>query len=250
MGKRTPGPSDVDGGAAPRSGAAPSAAGSGPEVVPLQDPASRRRFLALVGGAGAAAALTTLVSACGGETTQPSRDVGASPQPNSDLEVANYALYLEYLEEDFYKRVVDSGQLRSEYQTLAKQIRLNETEHAQALEALVEQLGGTPVPRPVPNFDAVIQAGEQRIIDTAATVENLGAAAYLGQATNIENNLVLEAALTIHTVEARHAAALNEIAGNGFRGGGPLTGSVPDGAFGEPMTREQVLAEAAPFVKA
>ncbi len=61
---------------------------------------------------------------------------------------------------------------------------------------------------------------------------------------------MLESALAIHTVEARHAAALNEIAGNGFSGGGPLSGSIPNGPFGRPMTREEVLEEAAPFIQA
>ena len=43
----------------------------------------------------------------------------------------------------------------------------------------------------------------------AATVENLGAAAYLGQAGNIKSKEILAAALAIHTIEARHAATLN-----------------------------------------
>jgi hypothetical protein len=205
--------------------------------------------MALVGGTGAAAALATLVSACGGE--EEPEDTRAPTRPDTDLDIANFALYLEYLEQDFYKQVVDSGQLRAEYETLAEQTRLNETEHVQALEGLVRQIGAAePVPRPVPNFDAVIEAGEQRILETAATLENLGAAAYLGQATNIENNLFLAAALNIHTVEARHAAAFNEIAGNGFVGGAPLNGSIPDGAFAKPMRREQVLEEAAAYVRA
>lgn len=251
MGARNIHRSDVEGGAGSRSGGVAPAAGSGPDQIHLRDSASRRRFLALVGGAGGAMALSTLLSACGGEEEQEApEDVGDPAQPNTDLDIVNYALYLEYLEEDFYKQVVDSGELRSEYQDLARSIRQNETEHADALEAVVLQLGGSPVPRPKPKFEAVIEAGEQRILETAATVENLGASAYLGQATNIENNRILEAALNIHTVEARHAAALNEIAGNGFRGGGPLTGSIPDGAFAKPMTREEVLEAAAPFVRA
>ncbi len=205
----------------------------------------------LAGAGGAALAVSTLVAACGGddEQQQDTQDAGDPVQPSTDLEIVNYALLLEYLEEDFYKLVVDSGELRSEYQALAQQIRGNETEHVQALESVVEQLAGVPVPRPEPKFDGVIQGGEQSILDTAATLENLGAAAYLGQATRIQNTRVLESALAIHTVEARHAAALNEIAGNGFSGGGPLSGSIPNGPFGRPMTREEVLEEAAPFIQ-
>ena len=217
----------------------------------LKDPASRRRFMQLVGAGGAAAALSTLVAACGGDEQAPqdTQDAGDPVQPATDLEIVNYALFLEYLEEDFYKQVVASGQLRAEYDSLARRIRQNEHEHAEALEAVVQQLGGSPVPRPDSRFDPVIEAGEQRILEVAATVENLGAAAYLGQAPRIQNTFILDSALSIHTVEARHAAALNEIAGNGFRGGEPLVGSVPDGAFGRPMTRDEVLQEAGGFVQ-
>ncbi len=111
----------------------------------------------LVGAGGAALAVSTLVAACGGDDEQQqqdTQDAGDPTQPSTDLEIVNYALLLEYLEEDFYKLVVDSGELRSEYQALAQQIRGNETEHVQALESIVEQLAGVPVPRPEPKFDA------------------------------------------------------------------------------------------------
>ena len=63
----------------------------------------------------------------------------------------------------------------------------------------------------------------------AATVENLGAAAYLGQAGNIQSKEILAAALAIHTVEARHAATLNTLL---------KLSPTPDGAFAKPMTHE------------
>ena len=47
----------------------------------------------------------------------------------------------------------------------------------------------------------------------AATIENGGAAAYLGQANRIRDKEVLAAALSIHSVEARHAATLNGLVG-------------------------------------
>ena len=52
------------------------------------------------------------------------------------------------------------------------------------------------------------------MLELAGTVENLGAAAYLGQAGNIESPEVLASALAIHTVEGRHAAALNTLLGS------------------------------------
>ena len=67
------------------------------------------------------------------------------------------------------------------------------------------------------------------VLTTAAEVENLGAAAYLGQAANIENPDILAAALAIHTVEARHAALLNTLIGED---------PTPDGAFAVPADPE------------
>ena len=60
----------------------------------------------------------------------------------------------------------------------------------------------------------MIAGGPQKILETAAAVENLGAAAYLGQAGNIKDKEILAAALAIHSVEGRHAAALNTLVGN------------------------------------
>ena len=78
------------------------------------------------------------------------------------------------------------------------------------------------------------------MLELAATVENLGAAAYLGQAAAIESPEILAAALSIHTVEGRHAAALNTLTDQ------PIT---PDGAFAVPATMEEVLADVQPFIK-
>ena len=77
------------------------------------------------------------------------------------------------------------------------------------------------------------------VLETAATVENLGAAAYLGQAGRIESKDILAAALSIHCVEARHAAALNRLVGKSI---------VPDGAFAKPASMDEVLPKVKPFL--
>ena len=85
-------------------------------------------------------------------------------------------------------------------------IRDNELGARGRFTATVEKLGGKPK-RPKTNFDAVIDGGVNKILETAAVVENLGAAAYLGQAGRIQSKEILAAALAIHSVEGRHAAA-------------------------------------------
>ncbi|MEO6208385.1 MAG: ferritin-like domain-containing protein [Candidatus Limnocylindrales bacterium] len=229
-----------------------------------EDPSSRKRFLKAVGGGGAAAALGILIAACGGDDEKDSSTSGSSPSTTTtdakkpsdsdtkgDLEIVNYALTLEYLEAQFYADVIASGVIKDKtIGAVAQKFGETEQQHVDALIATVKQLGGTPADKPKASFQSVIDGGPKMILETAATVENLGAAAYLGQAGKIKNKEVLAAALAIHTVEARHAAALNAVIGAGFQGSGPLNGTVPDGAFAKPMDMDAVLEAVKPFLTA
>jgi rubrerythrin len=82
-------------------------------------------------------------------------------------------------------------------------------------------------------------ATAEKVALLAYTVENLGANAYLGQAGAIKNKDVLAAALSIHTVEARHAATLATLVKK------PIS---PDGAFAKPADMKTVLAAVKPFL--
>jgi len=218
------------------------------------DPSSRKRFFKMLGGAGAVSAFSVALAACGGDDDESS---SAKPAPapksadsNSDLEILNYALTLEFLEADFYAQVIDSGVVKDpKVATIAKKFGSTEQEHVDALTATIKKLGGKPVSAPKTNFGPTFDKGLMATLEAAADVENLGAAAYLGQAGNIKNKEVLAAALAIHTVEARHAAALNQLVGRGFGDGkGGLKGTLPDGAFAKPMDMAAVLAAVKPFL--
>jgi rubrerythrin len=213
----------------------------------------RRRFLKTAGAGAVASAFALFAAACGDDEEDGAAGAGSTtgtqPRKGGDLEIVNYALTLEYLEADFYEQVVESGAITDKAVVdLAKEIGESEQEHVDALLATAKSLG-TPAERPRTDFDAVLEGGPEKILQTAATVENLGAAAYLGQAARIQDEEILAAALSIHSVEARHAAALNALVGRGFTGDGQLEGSIPDGAFAMPMTMEQVLREVQPFLR-
>jgi rubrerythrin len=218
------------------------------------DPSSRKRFLKMLGGAGAVSAATALLAACGDDgnnSAASAADVTKTTDDNtSDLKIVNYALTLEYLEATFYQEVLDSGVIKDKkIGDLAKSIHEHEQQHVDALTAAAKSLGGTPAAKPKTKFQDVIDKGATNILRTAATVENLGAAAYLGQAGNIRSREILAAALSIHSVEARHAAALNELVGRGFGDGkSALEGSLPDGPFGKPMDMAAVLKAVKPFI--
>ncbi len=208
-----------------------------------EDPSSRKRFLRMMGGAGAASAFAIFLAACGGDDEEQSLSTTqkktTKPAASGDLAIVQYALTLEHLETDFYNAVIDSGVIKDKaLAETAKMIRDNEQEHVDALTGTVKQLGGKPK-RPKTNFDAVLEGGEKMVLETAATVENLGAAAYLGQAGRIKSKEILAAALAIHSVEARHASALNVLTGKS---------PTPDGAFAAPASMEDVLPQVMPFI--
>jgi rubrerythrin len=216
------------------------------------DPSSRKRFFKMMGGAGAVSAFSVFLAACGDDDKDSASTTAGSSSKDGmkgDLHVLNYALTLEYLETTFYNEVIASGAIKDpKIASLAKGLAETEQEHVDALKATIEKLGGTPVEAPKTNFGPTIEKGATAILEAAANVENLGAAAYLGQAGNISNKDVLAAALAIHSVEARHAAALNQLVGRGFGGKGGLSGSLPDGAFAKPMDEAAVLKAVQPFL--
>ena len=160
----------------------------------------------------------------------------ASQFGEGDLGIVNYALTLEYLETAFYADVAKSGLFKGDDLALIKAIAKTEQQHVDALTATAKQLGGPVAPEPKAEFPL---KDAKSVLELAATVENLGAAAYLGQAGAIESPDILAAALSIHSVEARHAAALNLVLDM------PIT---PDGAFAKPATPEEVLPEVMPFI--
>jgi rubrerythrin len=222
------------------------------------DPTSRKKFMRMA-GAGVASGLAVMIAACGSDTDNSTSTAapgstttatsGGTTDNEGDLSILNYALTLEYLEATFYQQVIDSGLVKDKnLATLAKAIQQTEQDHVDALTATIKKLGGTPVEAPKTKFEPILNQGLKVVLNTAADVENLGAAAYLGQAPNIKNKDVLAAALSIHTVEARHAAGLNLLVGRPFATKNPLHGSIPDGAFASGMEMDAVLKAVKPFL--
>jgi hypothetical protein len=159
-------------------------------------------------------------------------DHDTTAKGSGDLAIVNYALTLEYLESQFYSKVIASGLFNG---TTLKTFGAEEAAHVAALGKVASSLG-TPATKPSGKFPLTDAASVAKL---AATVENLGAAAYLGQAGNIQSKEILAAALAIHHVEARHAATLNTVL---------KLSPTSDGAFGKPITMQEVLVVVKPFI--
>ncbi len=196
---------------------------------------------------------------------------GTLPQPIVD--VLNFALTLEYLEDEFYRTALEtSNVIPGETQPVFSQISLHEAAHVQLLETT---LGSSAVTKP--SFDFTAGGAFDPFnsypdfLALSQGFEDTGVRAYKGQAGSlITQDAILQIALQIHSVEARHAAEVRRI--RGFRGwitgnqtdvpalqatyngedaaNGSYTSAAQAEAFDEPLTKEAVLAIASLFIVA
>lgn len=199
-------------------------------------------------------------------------------------DILNFALTLEFLEAEFYTRGVEApGLLSGAPREIADQIRKHEVAHVAFLQSV---LGSRAVAKPTFDFSAGNGGNSGPFADVftnpttfwalAQAFEDTGVRAYKGQAANVMgNNDVLQAALQIHSVEARHAAQVRRLRNQkgwitgSSRGDLPAaTQAIYDGdsnrfhfilaqasngdamteGFDEPLTKAQVLAIVDPFI--
>ena len=127
----------------------------------------------------------------------------------SDVAILNYALTLEYLQAAFYTETERLGAVGGELKRVPRQLGAVERAHVAALKGA---LGRAAVKRPSFDFGGVTE-DNSKFLKTAVAFEDLGAAAYKAQAARIKAPALLAAAVSIHSVEARHAAWMRFLAG-------------------------------------
>ena len=152
----------------------------------------------------------------------------ASAATATDVAIANFALTLEYLEAEFYTQAEAAGALSDDLAEFARVVGQHERDHVAALKKM---LGSAAVAKPAFDFKGTTE-DPGAFAETAQVLEDTGVAAYKGQAPRIDTEAVLNAALAIHTVEARHAAWIRHL------NGAP---PAPD-AFDAAKSMDQILA--------
>lgn len=200
-----------------------------PGAEGFAQPRSRRDFFkALVAaGAGAAAGSAFL-----------SRKAFAQ-SAGGDVEIANFALTLEYLEAEFYGLALDAGVLSGDALAVVENLFDHESQHVDAIIGLLEGAGATPVEKPEFVFPEGSFSSQAAILDLAATFEPVGVGAYLGAAPMISSPDILAAAGSIAGVEGEHVVAVNNLISG-------LPAAVE--AFPAALTMDEVLAAVSPFI--
>jgi hypothetical protein len=164
-----------------------------------------------------------------------SREAFGQAAPSSVQGVINFALMLEIFEFEFYSAVLGMSSVAAQNNAFAtvrakvpaaalpaiQQIQKHEAEHVTFLKAngAVNTLNLTAA-----SFDFTGARGAGNgpfaqattdlnfLLLTAQGAEDTGVRAYKGQAPNLQSNpAVLEAALRIHSVEARHASKIRRL---------------------------------------
>lgn len=186
---------------------------------------NRRNFLAGAGvGVAGAFAAGAAVLGCGSAT-----DVYVDAQGQSEADVLNFALNLEYLEATFYTYIVTGKDLdgsltgggpavqnapaqiafaNQQTADLFAEIAFDETSHVSALRSVLSSLA---VARPQINLTALAAIGAANYLQHARLFEDVGVTAYAGAASLLTGNNVTAAA-QILAVEGFHTGALRLLA--------------------------------------
>lgn len=189
----------------------------------------------LAGGAavGGGAILSALAPGTALAKGRPPKSFG-----KGDIGILNYALTLEYLESAFYNEAASNqastGFIKNpQLQLTLQRVVADEATHVKYLKKV---LGGKAVAKPKFNFQGT-NDDEATFLATSFTLENEGVHAYSGQALNISSPKVVAAALSIVTVEARHASVFGLLAKNSS------DAISPNGAFDVPFKAKRVLKD-------
>lgn len=184
-------------------------------------PATRRRILQMGGGA----ALAALLGGCGANGS----GGGDSGSAGGDSKILNYLLRLEQAQHSLYEAAISSGRFTGSHLELLRLFRRQEEQHIVHLTKTAKGQGEELRALPKPSL---VVTDAHSALAQAQDLEELVAAAYLGQMKNVKGRPVLAAMLAIHSVEARHATALRKLRG---------VPAIPDEAFAKPATGSTVL---------
>ena len=127
----------------------------------------------------------------------------------NDIAILRFDLVLEYLQAGLYTEAERLGALTPKTLSWARVVGAHERAHARAIKGL---LGSKAVRSPTFNYGKVTST-EDAFIKTAVAFEDLTSALLKWQAPRLDSRAIIAAAVTLHSVETRHAAWIRHIVG-------------------------------------
>jgi hypothetical protein len=134
----------------------------------------------------------------------------ATATTKNDIAILQFDLVLEYLQAGLYTEAERLGALTPTTLSWARVVGAHERAHIQAIKGLLGRK--KTVPSPGFNYRNVT-SDEQPFIKTAVAFEDLTAALLKWQAPRLDSRSIVAAAVTLHSVETRHAAWIRHIVG-------------------------------------
>ena len=157
----------------------------------------------------------------------------------ADAAVLDFALTLELLEAEFYRRALKEVRgLSDEVRRVTVVLRDHEEEHAEVISKTLRQLAVRPSDPPQLDFGGAFRS-ERSYLALSQTLEDTGVAAYNGAAPDIVSRRVLAAAGAIVQVEARHAAVIRSLRGE----------EITPGAFDKAATMDAIQSRVDPYLR-
>lgn len=160
--------------------------------------------------------------------------LGGRPSKKQDVAILNFALTLEFLESEFYKEALRGAGLTGDVLSATQVVNKHEAAHVKFLR---KALGGKAIKKPKFDFGNAV-TDPAAFLRTAVILEDTGVTAYSGQGPRLKQKAVVKAALSILTVEARHASRFRSLAQQNFA----------PRSFDKPASMKQVLRKAKPFI--
>jgi rubrerythrin len=171
---------------------------------------SRRRALA-TGGAVLSAATVALL---GGREALAAKTTGSAAPTEADVRILNTALGAELEAVAAYQVGAESGLLGKAALSVALQFQGHHKEHASALAATVQKLGGRPVAAKAKyGFPVEKLKSEADVLRFAAGLEKGAISAYLGAVPLFADRELAKVAASILGDEAMHWAVLRQVLG-------------------------------------
>lgn len=187
-----------------------------PEVYEKMD--TRRDAMKSFAGVGRVLAMAAVPVMLGGMFK---KAYGGTRATSTAIDVLNYALGLEYLEAAFYAQALSANStlnfIASANLAGFQSISAHETAHVNFLKAAITGAGGSPVTAQTYDFTAgghfsTVFSNYDTFLAVSQTFEDTGVRAYKGRAGELlGTGDILQAALNIHSVEARHASFVRAV---------------------------------------